>query len=474
MWRLTFVLLLLLAAPAHALEVSQTSTTTAEERTCEDVAPHPGCPVGVPPQQVTVNHLVLHLAGASAGATVAIGDGDPPTVTGIGVTAGEGCDQVDATTVRCVDPPIPPVAPGVTYETAKSLEGALGPGDDVLTLTGTGGRTVTVDGGDGADTLTLQIGQAIGGAGDDVLTAPKADGGEGNDRLTTDERFGVLLVGGPGDDQLTGGGRYRPGPGHDIVTGGPATDDWVSAEEDSEPVVFDLTGAGRDGSDIITGVEVANGGPGADRLYGDGRMNRLNGYGGDDVMEGGGGTDTLYGGDGADRIRGGGGNDFVNGDAGADDLRGGAGNDNLNADGGGGTISGGPGDDTIEPGTGTATCGGGGRDGVFETTPAFVVGDDCERLSPFGRYPLPARPAFVAPHWLDVPLNGDCPTSSRCAMTVTIGTSRRHRVQLHGRRTTVRFRFGASRRNRPLAVRFRAVGPRGAVTRAGYTLEGVR
>lgn len=72
--------------------------------------------------------------------------------------------------------------------------------------------------------------EASGGAGDDVLTLPRAGdrlyGGAGNDKLTGG-RGGDRLYGGAGNDALSGGaGRdyLAGGPGDDVLVGGPGID----------------------------------------------------------------------------------------------------------------------------------------------------------------------------------------------------------------------------------------------------------
>jgi hypothetical protein len=62
----------------------------------------------------------------------------------------------------------------------------------------------------------------------------------------------------------------------------------------------------RDGSDVLRG------GPGRDRLYGNGAHDLLMGGPGADALNGDGGNDRLVGGPGIDRFIGGSGNDVIN------------------------------------------------------------------------------------------------------------------------------------------------------------------
>ena len=117
------------------------------------------------------------------------------------VTAGAGCSQVDTTTVRCREP--------IT--------------------------AITVDLGDGSDTLTDSLlvtpVTVDGGAGDDAIT-----GGGGNDRIS----------GGDGDDSLEGGGGNDTsdgGAGSDSFDGGAGSDTVFARDGVAESIVC---GAGDD------------------------------------------------------------------------------------------------------------------------------------------------------------------------------------------------------------------------------------
>jgi Ca2+-binding RTX toxin-like protein len=128
-------------------------------------------------------------------------------------------------------------------------------GDDTITvndLTGTGVRTVTADGGAGNDTINGSATGVslllIGGAGNDTLTGGRGndtlDGGEGNDVLTGGKGLDTLN-GGAGNDTLDDG--VKDGKA-DVLIGGSGKDTFVRRQLKSSPmfpqfdeVVTDLT-----------------------------------------------------------------------------------------------------------------------------------------------------------------------------------------------------------------------------------------
>lgn len=156
----------------------------------------------------------------------------------------------------------------------------------------------------------LAGGDTIRGAGrGDLICAGKGDdrvlGGNGID----------LIFGEGGNDQIMGQrGAFNqavPGPGNDVVDGGPAQGDEVIYLDAGGPVVGDL-GAGTvtgHGTDEITNVEwligssfddSLTGSEGSDLLFGADGNDTLLALGGDDFPTGGGGDDEIDGGDGSD------------------------------------------------------------------------------------------------------------------------------------------------------------------------------
>lgn len=89
---------------------------------------------------------------------------------------------------------------------------------------------------------------------------------------------------------------------------------------------------------VPPGTSQAQGGGGADTIFGSTGNDTILGLGGDDSIDGGGGHDSLIGGMGDDTIRSGAGNDTLDGSQGADLLIGGAGNDTYRVDSAGDVI----------------------------------------------------------------------------------------------------------------------------------------
>ena len=202
------------------------------------------------------------------------------------------------------------------------------PGDSLVVAAGAGDDTLEV--------LSLDVGFAAvltlaGDAGHDLIDAPGAgvvvtiNGGDGNDTL----RGGVaddVINGDAGDDWVTGR------EGNDLLDAGTGSNIlWESADVDYVLTDTTLTGLG---SDTLLGIAEA-------RLLGGNSPNHidassatipvlLNGRAGDDTLLGGSGDDTLGGGAGADSIVAGPGHDRLMGQGSSlDSLTGGPGNDTI-------------------------------------------------------------------------------------------------------------------------------------------------
>jgi hypothetical protein len=242
---------------------------------------------------------VLSYAGQGAEANRAVvrrdGTGVVVADAGARLIAGASCVAVTNSVVRCDHGAVPMVG--------YRLQG--GAGDDVITLLG----SMRLAGSVGQPQLLL------GGAGDDVLS-----GGDDPDRIAggpgSDE-----LHGGAGDDLLFDARRFGSaiaaadvdGAESDRADGGRGTD---TADYSRRARALTLrlggseAGGGEPGErDRLENVENVEGGDGDDVIIGDQHHNRLQGAGGDDRLAGAAGDDELIGGPGADVLRGGSGDD---------------------------------------------------------------------------------------------------------------------------------------------------------------------
>ena len=258
------------------------------------------------------------------------------------------------------------------FASVQSMTINAGDGNDQVTFTGTMG--VTIDGGNGDDTLTGGSGPDVimGGAGNDTITgnagadildggsqvgpgsnANNIDGGSGPDTILGGSDIDTIN-GGLGNDTITsfdgndniqggnGNDVIDSGKGNDTVFGGPANDT-ISAGPGDDTVVG---GAGRDVIQGGDGVDDLSGGDAPDDIQGGAGNDTIRGGGEGDTLNGGRGDDTVIGGNGPDAVLGGPGNDTLSGNSGNDTLNGGAGNDSLTGGQGSDLFEGGPGIDT--------------------------------------------------------------------------------------------------------------------------------
>ncbi|OCX61063.1 hypothetical protein BFP70_16565 [Thioclava sp. SK-1] len=153
---------------------------------------------------------------------------------------------------------------------------------------------VTIDAGDGANTITgsAQSDNIVSGDGDDSI-----EGGAGDDTIYS----------GFGNDTVSGG------DGNDLIDdyAGNMADDYRSSVDG---------GAGNDTIFTGGGADTITGGSGSDSLHGEG---------GDDLIFGGDDNDVIYGGLGADTLHGDAGDDTIFGGSGDDVISGGSGNDSI-------------------------------------------------------------------------------------------------------------------------------------------------
>ena len=295
----------------------------------------------VPVQAASASAATIEVVDGTAVFTAAPGEANnvragtlaaPDTVSlkvidaGAPLTAGPGCQQLDANSAWCPDPPAGPFQP------LLPLTMRLGDGNDRANVDDRGTRAVTINGESGNDTIHFGSGEGTsptldGGSGDDDLSTtnngegtPVLRGGSGDDVLRIGGLGGGLAYGDDGDDRLVysalsgpsstirldgghGNDRYSfplgyvpgvvvPGPGLDTLDQSAVTFLPLFIDMATCPACFERV-IGSPNDDQITGDargQVILGGDGADTI--DGR-------GGHDVLAGGAGDDTIDAQDGA-------------------------------------------------------------------------------------------------------------------------------------------------------------------------------
>jgi len=221
---------------------------------------------------------------------------------------------------------------GMGEDTVTAYEGndtiSTRDGDDTI-IAGLGDDTI--DGGAGRDLLDFHLSQN----GIDVSLLEGRASGEGQDKITGIEDligsgFADTLEGNDesnvinaldGDDTLKGAGGddtlfgdigndvLLGGSGNDYINGG-AGNDTASFKDSKNSVTVqiadpDNSGFGiatGDGTDVLKGIENAEGSEFDDTLLGDEYANVLSGLGGDDYIKGGKGNDQIDGGEGVDTV----------------------------------------------------------------------------------------------------------------------------------------------------------------------------
>jgi Ca2+-binding RTX toxin-like protein len=281
-------------------------------------------------------------------------DGAALTVTdAVGLTAGPGCLQVDATEAVCPMDQFDSI--GVFLEDGENtvdsfqqdpihIDGSDGSKNDITSF---GWDTTTIVGGPGPDELQS-------GNGNDFLY-----GEGGDDEL--DDGWGVdVLRGGDGDDELSanlGSDDIQGGDGFDTVS--------YASRGDAQHLSIDNganDGQGAEADNIHTDIERLESGAGDDQITGSDGPDDIEAGAGDDLVRGGAGEDSIDGESGdddlrgefdADLVNGGPGQDKINGGFSGDKVFGGTGNDEVNGSIGEDKISGGPDNDSLLGGSGS-------------------------------------------------------------------------------------------------------------------------
>lgn len=248
-----------------------------------------------------------------------------------------------------------------------NLNGGLGRDRYNLSGSNTGSVRITLDGGDGGDTIngSLNDETIIGGDGNDVIN------GGGGDDLIQGLAGDDTLSGGDGDDTLDGGSGIDSllgNAGDDVLNGGTNNDTLDGGEGDDELVGDSgndtlLGGLGDDSLLGVAGDDSLEGGDGDDFLNGGTENDILLGQAGDDTIRGGDGDDGIFGGNGDDIINAGDGHDIVVGQNGDDTITGSDGNDTIRGGAGNDIVVGGDGNDVLQGQGGQDTVlGGDGND----------------------------------------------------------------------------------------------------------------
>ncbi|MCP1561900.1 UNVERIFIED_ORG: Ca2+-binding RTX toxin-like protein [Methylobacterium sp. SuP10 SLI 274] len=227
---------------------------------------------------------------------------------------------------------------------------------------------ITVDGGNGIDTISYETSTTSGYTID--LNAQRSWNGHKGDWLLSIEnavgsRFNDTIIAGTGSQWLQGRDgddvlRVVPGDVSRIILDGGNGSDTVSYEDAGTGYYIDLSAQetwnfGNRGDKLVS-IENAIGTRFNDRMDGTAGNNLLRGGAGNDIINGWDGNDELDGGDFEDVISGGNGDDLLIGGNGFDTLRGDAGNDTLYGGNEDDTLDGGSGSNILNGGNGTDTA----------------------------------------------------------------------------------------------------------------------
>ena len=244
--------------------------------------------------------------------------------------------------------------------TATSLDASATTGVNTLFLSG---NTKTVSTGTKGDTITLEAAVATGyvlstNAGSDTVnmgavdTSITLDGGDGTDTLTlvstldlTGQTFALTSVeivdidlSGVGASTLTVDSAQVTGDTFSVISTEGATNDILDVTVNGATV--DLSGISVETADVTVTVDgTAYTAANSATVTGTNGVDTININGGTgSTANGGGSGDTITGGAGADTINGDGGGDTLNGAGGADTITGGEGADTITAGNGSDTI----------------------------------------------------------------------------------------------------------------------------------------
>jgi Ca2+-binding RTX toxin-like protein len=269
-----------------------------------------------------------------------------------------------------------------------------GDGDDVIELADTPTQELTISGGEGDDSLSLQV--PLGDTPNVVSTTADSSWNnlgwnsiqafEINNEPMDSNGLYVTLTGGVDRAVFSTagqGGTYASINGENVgsyvlsgevvVVSGEGNDEITMNTSDCAGATVH-SGGGQDFITMGSCAATIDAGAGNDKIVtGDANDVIVAGLGNDEVISNG-GNDVVYGGDGNDRILGGAGDDVLYGDFGNDYLNGGDGNDLLVGRFGNDISEGGAGDDVLLGGSGRDTLRGNAGDDLI------VGGDDADIL----------------------------------------------------------------------------------------------
>ena len=311
------------------LHVTYGADSIAITDTGTPITAGPGCTSVTPEEAVCpVTALKLHVAlgdlNDSLVATWTFGDGlcwvymkGAPATREARFDGGTGDDTLEsAASGPCI--------------VVEFLDG--GPGDDLLT-DGLGGPRTYLDGGPGADAFEGEDATVVYADRVNPITvttdgvANDGEIGEG-DQVPSEI---LMVIGGAAGDTIVGSNNVLGGPGDDTLTGGPETTGLSGGPGNDTISVGASTWwnpwlEGDGGDDRLIGGSARDQG---DYLYGGRGNDTLIGLAGCDDLYGGGGNDIIIGGEGSDRASGNNGSDLLYGGRGADAIYGGASRDRL-------------------------------------------------------------------------------------------------------------------------------------------------
>ncbi len=391
------------AAPTATIDVGAGETATIS-RSGSDITLN-GAPCSPNATVSTTDSIVVNTSGAPTEVAIDLRGG--PFAPGA-TDEGDGGSEIEFTlnlstgspTLRIIgstgDDNIVVGANGINLDASETTSDA--------DVTISGSPSLVLEGGDGADRLSVGGGAGTGGAGPPATLQGQAgddrllggiggstlDGADGTDEASyvgateltlADLSSGQVTIQGGALDTLVAIENLTGSPGNDLLIGdmgnnaidGGAGMDTIDFGNAGSGVTVNLANhtATGEGNDTLSGIENVLGSGADDAITGDGAANILAGSAGDDTIDGGDEADTLVGGDGKDTVSFASSKGAVTVDLGKGTAKG-AGSDTLDGfenvagSGKGDTINGNKGPNDIDgKGGGDRVTGGNGTDDII-------------------------------------------------------------------------------------------------------------